>query len=174
VEPRPLLLRPRTSLLHQPWMIDGDDSGAVAVNEWQRNRSSRTKSVPVSHCSPQIPHDTTHTRTRTAAVESRWLSTSTTARPWLVLLLYRCNSNVRSLSLNMRPQKWSALGDEWRDSHPKLHHSGPKPVPSVTVVTLVLCICLYSYWHPRLFWSSCFYFKQSVRRWILSSVCLRI
>jgi hypothetical protein len=36
VEPSPLLLRPFTSLLYQPRMIDGDDCGAISgMNEWQ-------------------------------------------------------------------------------------------------------------------------------------------
>jgi hypothetical protein len=36
VEPSPLLLRPFNDLLYQPWMIDGDDYGAVSgMNEWQ-------------------------------------------------------------------------------------------------------------------------------------------
>jgi hypothetical protein len=34
VEPSPLLLRPFSVLLYQPWMIDGDDCGAVGeMNE---------------------------------------------------------------------------------------------------------------------------------------------
>jgi hypothetical protein len=36
VEPNPLLLRPFIGLLYQPWMIDGDDCGAVGgLDEWQ-------------------------------------------------------------------------------------------------------------------------------------------
>jgi hypothetical protein len=36
VEPSPLLLRPFIGLLYQPWMVDGDDCGAVSgMNEWQ-------------------------------------------------------------------------------------------------------------------------------------------
>jgi hypothetical protein len=36
VEPSPLLLRPFIGLLHQPWMIDGDDCGVISgMNEWQ-------------------------------------------------------------------------------------------------------------------------------------------
>jgi hypothetical protein len=34
VEPDPLLLRPFIGLLYQPWMIDGDDCGAIGgMNE---------------------------------------------------------------------------------------------------------------------------------------------
>jgi hypothetical protein len=34
VEPSPLLLRPFTGLLYQPWMTDGDDCGAISgMNE---------------------------------------------------------------------------------------------------------------------------------------------
>jgi hypothetical protein len=36
VEPSPLLLRPFIGLLHQPWMVDADDYGAIGgMNEWQ-------------------------------------------------------------------------------------------------------------------------------------------
>jgi hypothetical protein len=36
VETSPLLLWPIVALLYQPWMIDGDDCGAVGgMNEWQ-------------------------------------------------------------------------------------------------------------------------------------------
>jgi hypothetical protein len=36
VDPSPLLLLPFIGLLYQPWMIDGDDCGAVGgMNEWQ-------------------------------------------------------------------------------------------------------------------------------------------
>jgi hypothetical protein len=36
VELSPLLLRPFTGLLYRPWMIDGDDCGAISgLNEWR-------------------------------------------------------------------------------------------------------------------------------------------
>jgi hypothetical protein len=36
MEPNPLTLRPSVVLLYQPWMIYGDDFGAInGVNEWQ-------------------------------------------------------------------------------------------------------------------------------------------
>jgi hypothetical protein len=36
VEPGPLLLRPFIASFYQPWMIDGDDCGAITgMNEWQ-------------------------------------------------------------------------------------------------------------------------------------------
>jgi hypothetical protein len=36
VEPGPLLLQPFIGLLHQPWVIDGDDCGAIGgMNGWQ-------------------------------------------------------------------------------------------------------------------------------------------
>jgi hypothetical protein len=36
VEPSALLLRPFIGILYQPWMIDGDDCGAISgMNEWQ-------------------------------------------------------------------------------------------------------------------------------------------
>jgi hypothetical protein len=36
VQPRALLLRPFIGLLYQPWMVDGDDCGAIGgMNEWQ-------------------------------------------------------------------------------------------------------------------------------------------
>jgi hypothetical protein len=48
VEPGPLLLRPLIGLLYQPWLIDGEDCGAInGVNEWQEK--------PVPFCPPQIP-----------------------------------------------------------------------------------------------------------------------
>jgi hypothetical protein len=38
IESCPLLLHPFIGLLHQPWMIDGDDCGTVGgTNEWQGN-----------------------------------------------------------------------------------------------------------------------------------------
>jgi hypothetical protein len=36
MEPSSLLLQPLIDPLYQPWLIDGDDCGAVSVmNEWQ-------------------------------------------------------------------------------------------------------------------------------------------
>jgi hypothetical protein len=36
VKPSPLLLRPSIGLLLQPWMVDGDDYGAISgMNDWQ-------------------------------------------------------------------------------------------------------------------------------------------
>jgi hypothetical protein len=36
VEPSLLLLRPFSGLLYQPWMVDGDDYGAISgMNEWE-------------------------------------------------------------------------------------------------------------------------------------------
>jgi hypothetical protein len=61
-------------LLYQPQMIV-DDYGAVGEMRIGRgNRSTRRKPAPVPHCPPQIPHDLTWDRTRTAAVGSQRLT----------------------------------------------------------------------------------------------------
>jgi hypothetical protein len=44
VEPSPLLLWPFIGLLYQPWMIDGDECGAITG---RGNWSTRRKPVPV-------------------------------------------------------------------------------------------------------------------------------
>jgi hypothetical protein len=49
VEPSLLLLRPLIGLLYHPWMVDGDDCGAVGKG----NRSTRRKPAPVALC--QVP-----------------------------------------------------------------------------------------------------------------------
>jgi hypothetical protein len=51
------------------------------------NWSTRRKHAPVPLCPPQIPHDLTWARTRTAAVESRRLTVWAMARPIAMLIL---------------------------------------------------------------------------------------
>jgi hypothetical protein len=42
-----LLLRPLTGLLYEPWMINGDDRGAIGgVPEWHRKRKYSEKTCP--------------------------------------------------------------------------------------------------------------------------------
>jgi hypothetical protein len=75
-----LVRRPLTGLLYQPRMID--ERGAVGGMKIGRgNRSTRRKPATVPLCPPQIPHDLTWARTRAAAVGSRRLTASATARP---------------------------------------------------------------------------------------------
>jgi hypothetical protein len=54
------------------------------MNEWQGNRSTLMKHVPVQFCPPQNPHDLIWVRTRAVAVESRRLNIWATARSLLV------------------------------------------------------------------------------------------
>jgi hypothetical protein len=69
VEPSPILLQSFIGLLYQPWMIDGDDCGAIGgMIKWQ---VLKRKPAPVPLCLPQIPHDLSWRRTWTAAVASR-------------------------------------------------------------------------------------------------------
>jgi hypothetical protein len=70
VEPTPLLVRPFIGLLYQPWMVDGDNCGAISdkkerhanVNDWE-------KCALVLQCPPEIPHDLTGTQPRWEAGE---------------------------------------------------------------------------------------------------------
>jgi hypothetical protein len=71
VEPSLLLLRPFIGLLYQPWMIDGDDCGAISgMNEWQGKPKHSKKPAPVQLCPQQIPHALNRARTRAAAWET--------------------------------------------------------------------------------------------------------
>jgi hypothetical protein len=82
VEPSPLLLRPFIALLYQPWMIDGDDCGAVSgMNEWQGKPkySEKTCFYSALFTTESIWPD--QARCRTAAVGSRLLAAWATARP---------------------------------------------------------------------------------------------
>jgi hypothetical protein len=58
VEPSQLLLRPLLGLLYQPYIIDGDDCGAVTeMNEWQGNLKYSVKISPsaaLSTVNPQL------------------------------------------------------------------------------------------------------------------------
>jgi hypothetical protein len=70
----PLGTSATVGLLYQPRMID-DDYGAVGgMRIGKGNRSIGRKPAPVPLCPPQIPHDLTWDRTRTAAVGSQRLT----------------------------------------------------------------------------------------------------
>jgi hypothetical protein len=72
---------PLIGLLYQPRMID-DECGAVGGMKIGRgNRIAQKKPTPMPLCPPQIPHDLTWTRTRTAAVGSRRLTALAMAQP---------------------------------------------------------------------------------------------
>jgi hypothetical protein len=67
--------RPFIGLLYQPRMLmDGDECGAVGAMNSTGNRSTRRKPSPVPLCPPQIPHDLTRARTRSATTGSRRLT----------------------------------------------------------------------------------------------------
>jgi hypothetical protein len=62
-------------LLYQPQTIDDIVCGAIGgMRAGRGNRSTRRKSATVPLCPPQIPHDLTLARTRTAAVGSQRLT----------------------------------------------------------------------------------------------------
>jgi hypothetical protein len=75
-------------LLYQPQMTDDGDCGAISgMKIGKGNRSTRRKPVPAPLCPPQIPHDLTRARTRTAAVGSQRLTVWAVARVALSLTL---------------------------------------------------------------------------------------
>jgi hypothetical protein len=56
VEPSPLLLQPLIGLLRQPWMMDGDDCGAVSgMNEWQGKSEYWKETCPSAALSTTDP-----------------------------------------------------------------------------------------------------------------------
>jgi hypothetical protein len=76
-----LVRRPLIGILYQPRMIE-DECGAVGgVRTGRGNRSTRRKPASVPLCPPQIPHDLTWARTRTAAMGNRRLTAWSMARP---------------------------------------------------------------------------------------------
>jgi hypothetical protein len=76
-----LVRRPVINLLYQPWMVDGDECGAVGGMIFGRgSRSTQRKPVPVPVCPPQIPHDLLWDRTRAAEVGTRRLTAWAEAR----------------------------------------------------------------------------------------------
>jgi hypothetical protein len=81
VETSLLLLLPLIGLLHQPWMTDRDDCGVISRMFGSGIRSTRRKPVAISPYLPQIPHDLTPARTRTATVGTRPLIAWATAPP---------------------------------------------------------------------------------------------
>jgi hypothetical protein len=73
----PLLLRPTglTGLLYQPrMMMDVDEYRTIGGMLGKGNRSTRRKPAPAPLCPPQIPHDLTRARTRSAVVGSQRLT----------------------------------------------------------------------------------------------------
>jgi hypothetical protein len=71
----PLGTAATAGLLYQPQMIDDGDCGEIGRMKIGRgNRSTRRKPAPAPLCSPQIPHDQTRARTRSAAVGSQRLT----------------------------------------------------------------------------------------------------
>jgi hypothetical protein len=67
----PLGSEATTGLLYQPQLIDDGDCGAIGgMKIGRRNRSTLRKPAGEPTCSPQVPHDQTHVRTRAAAVGS--------------------------------------------------------------------------------------------------------
>jgi hypothetical protein len=75
VELSPLGTAAASGLLYKPPMIDEGDCGAIGGMKFGRgNRSTRRKPAPAPLCPPQIPHDQTLARTRTAAVGSQRLT----------------------------------------------------------------------------------------------------
>jgi hypothetical protein len=81
VEPGPLLLRLFIGLLYQPWMIDGDDCGAISGMSGRGNRRNRRRPASGPFCESQIPHDLTRAQTLAAAVRNRRLTDRAAARP---------------------------------------------------------------------------------------------
>jgi hypothetical protein len=76
-----------TCLLYQPKMIDNGDCRAMGGMKIGRgNRSTRRKPALAPLCPPQIPHDLTRARTRTAAVGSQRLTAWAMSRPLSTLL----------------------------------------------------------------------------------------
>jgi hypothetical protein len=71
--------------LNSPYFIKGVFGSVCVVVGGMRiargNRSTRRKPAPVPLCPPQIPHDLTWDRTRTAAAGSRRLTAWAMARP---------------------------------------------------------------------------------------------
>jgi hypothetical protein len=71
----PLGTAATVGVLYQLQMIDDGDCGAIGGMKIGRgNRSTRRKPAPAPLCQPQIPHDQTRARTRSAAVGSQPLT----------------------------------------------------------------------------------------------------
>jgi hypothetical protein len=76
----PLGTAATTGLLYQPQMIDDcEEIGGMKIG--RGTRSTRRKPAPAPLCPPQIPHDQTGARTRTAAVGSQRLTAWAMAQP---------------------------------------------------------------------------------------------
>jgi hypothetical protein len=55
-------------LFYQPRMVDDDECGAVGGMLGSGKSSTRKKTVPLSHCPPQIPHNQTRARRKLATI----------------------------------------------------------------------------------------------------------
>jgi hypothetical protein len=100
----PLGTATTTGLLYQPRTTD--ECGAIGRMKIDReNRSTRRKRAPAPLGPPQIPHDLTRARTRTAAVGSRRLTALAMARPCGILLIVYERQPARSKALIGR--NWS-------------------------------------------------------------------
>jgi hypothetical protein len=104
----PLCTSATVGLLYQPRMID-DECGAVGGMRIGRgNRSTRRKPAPLPLCLPQIPHDLTWDRTRTAAVGSQrltaWAMHGLRTRLECVLM-FRPEKHVVTLELRQLPSE---------------------------------------------------------------------
>jgi hypothetical protein len=76
-----LVRRSLTGLLYHPRSIDNECGAVGGMRIGKRNRSTLRKAAPVPLCSPQIPHDLTQDRLRTAEVGIRRSRAWATARP---------------------------------------------------------------------------------------------
>jgi hypothetical protein len=60
MEQSPLLLRPFIGLLHQSWMLEGDDCGAISgMNDGQGKPKYPVETYAIPLCPPQMSHDFT-------------------------------------------------------------------------------------------------------------------
>jgi hypothetical protein len=96
-----------TSLLYQPQMIDDGDCGAIVeIKIGKGNRSTRRTPAPTPLCPPQIPHDQTRARTRTAAVGSQRLNA------WTMGCLLLISVLLNRPCLRQHTRIYSSQGDE--------------------------------------------------------------
>jgi hypothetical protein len=115
--------RPLYAPLYQSRMIHDDECGAVSgIRTGRGNRNIRRKPAPVPLCPPQIPHDLTWSRTRAAAVGSRWLTAWAMARRWNRLQKassHKCLGFARQMALNhIRVNYGPCTEKAWDDAYP--------------------------------------------------------
>jgi hypothetical protein len=93
-----------TGLLYQHQRIDYDDCGAIGgMKIGSGNLSIRRKPAPVPLCPPQIPHDLTRARTRTAAMGIRWVTAW--AMVWPIYIIHHVIKVFYSLYRTCRKKK---------------------------------------------------------------------